>query len=193
MKFTVPFALAYLATGAYSYVAAPPTRIALDTPTLVQRDLKTAKSVLADVKNGFDSLDKAAKEFKGDPEPLKAAAGGLLNKVETGTVAINKMTPLSTFDCLSLIDPAKALKKQGEALAATLRSRKPEIEKYKQCTVTHDFLVKGADGSEKLITAVVNKVPDGVKKTVQDEAAGITKTLQELRDDFAPGKCNNAA
>ncbi|KAK3195984.1 hypothetical protein K4F52_000851 [Lecanicillium sp. MT-2017a] len=193
MHFSFPVALFYLATGAYSYVAfPPPTAVERSPPTIAERDLATATSVLADVRNGFDALSKAADEFNGDPAPLTAAASKLLEDVESGTTAINNMTPLSFFECLSLIDPAKKVGVQGQALADKLKSRKADVAKAKQCTVVHGFLDRGVSDSTALIAAIVKKVPSSLRGTVQDEGDKIVQTLKDAREEFAPGNCVDA-
>lgn len=193
MKFSVPVALLYFASGAYSFVAAPPPTASVDfPPTLVDRDLATATSVLADVKNGFNALADAAKVFNGDAGPLKAAASSLLSKVDSGTTAINNMTPLSTFDCFSLISPAQDLQKQGQALADQLKAKKDAIQQYKQCATTYAFLDQGVTESAALITAVVSKVPSSFQGTVQSEGDKVTQELKDTRDVFAPGNCSDA-
>ncbi len=194
MRFSLPVALFYLATGAYSYVASPPpTAVERSPPTIAERDLATATSVLADVKNGFDALSKAADEFSGDPGPLTAAAAALLSKAESGTTAVNNMTPLNIFDCLSLLTPAKNVAAQGQALADKLKSRKDDLAKAMQCTVVYGFLDRGVTDSTALITAIVNKVPSSVKGTVQSEGDKIVQTLKDARAAFAPGSCVDAA
>lgn len=193
MKFSIPVALFYLASGAHSLVAAPPpTLIERFPPTLVERDLATATSVLADVRNGFDALSAAAKEFNGNPEPMKAAAAVVLSKVATGTTALNKMTPLSFFDCLSLIAPAQELQKQGTALANQLKAKKDTIQQFKQCGTTFGFLNEGVTGSQGLITGVVAKVPSTFKGTVQTEGDKVTQQLKDIRDVFSPANCSDA-
>jgi hypothetical protein len=194
MRFTLPVALLYLATGAYSYVASPPpTAVKASPPTIAERDLATATSVLADVRDGFNSLSKAADEFNGDAGPLTDAAEKLLSDVESGTTAINSMTPLSFFDCLSLLDPAKEVAEQGKALAEKLKSRKDDVQKYRQCSVVYGFLDRGVNDSTTLIAAIVKKVPSSLRGTVQDEGDKITQTLKDARAEFAPGSCVDAA
>ncbi|EFY91614.1 hypothetical protein J3459_017679 [Metarhizium acridum] len=193
MKLSVTVALLCLASRAYSLVAAPPpTRVDSSVPTLVDRDLATATSVLADVKNGFVALAAAAKDFNGDPGPLKTAASGLLAKVESGTTAVKNMTPLSFFECLSLLAPAQDLQKQGKALSDQLKAKKDLIQQYKQCATTYGFLDTGVTDSVALITAVVSKVPSIFKDTVQNEGNKITQQLKDLRDAFAPGNCSDS-
>lgn len=190
MKFSFTVALLCLASGVYSLVAAPPpTRVDRSGPTLVDRDLATATSVLADVKNGFGSLGTAAKDFNGDPGPLKTAASSLLAKVDSGTTAIKNMTPLSFFECLSLLTPAQDLQKQGKALSDQLKAKKGLIQQYSQCATTYGFLDQGVTKSAVLITAVVSKVDSSFKDTVQKEGNKITQQLKDLRDDFGPGNC----
>lgn len=192
MKFSIPLALCYLTTGVYSYVAAePPTRVlARDVPSIVERDLATATSVLADVKNGFNKVSDATNGFSGDIAPFKSAAEGLLSTVSSGTTAVNNMTPLSTTDCFSLIGPAGDLKKQGQALADTLKGKKADLQKAGDCATVYDVLDRGYQASAGLITAIVNKVPSGFKSTVQSQGDEVTNTLKDTRDQFAPANCS---
>ncbi|CEJ92076.1 hypothetical protein VHEMI07753 [[Torrubiella] hemipterigena] len=164
---------------------------AVATPLAV-RDLATAKAVLNDVKTGLNNLQTAASAFKGDPTDLKKAASSLISTVEADTTKINNMTPLSTFDCLGLIQPAKDVGAQGKALAQQLRDRKADIEKAKQCATTHDFLATGATDSQALVDAVVKKVPSSLQDEVKKEAGDVVQTLKDLRDEFGPDKCHDA-
>lgn len=186
MKFTI--ASITLFACANALVASPVER---SPPTLVERDLATATSVLADVKNGFDALQKAAAAFNGDPTELKNTASALLAKIDSDTTAINNMTPLTVSECLSLIGPTDALQKQGEALAQQLESRIADVEKAKQCATVRDFLGKGVDESKALITALVNKVPTAVQGIVKDKGGKVTKTLQDAQAAFSEDKCKD--
>ncbi|OAA37676.1 cell wall protein [Metarhizium rileyi] len=194
MQFSLSVALLlYLASGAYSLVATPPsTRIDGSFSALVDRDIDTATSVLADVKTGFDALAVAVKDFQGDVAPLKAAASSLLGKVESGTTTVKDMTPLSVFDCLSLIGPAKDLQKQARLLADQFKAKKNDIQKYKQCAVTYGFIDQGVADSAVLIAVIVSKVPDAFQGTVQSQGDKVTQELKNIRDVFASGSCSDS-
>jgi ABC-type transporter Mla subunit MlaD len=93
---------------------------------------------------------------------------------------------------VSLTKPAQQLADQGQALADQLKAKKDVIQQYKQCKTTYDLLDRGYIASQGLITAVVNKVPSGLKKTVQDEGDKFTQTLKDTRDFFAASNCSDA-
>lgn len=187
MKFIIASFALFVCANAL--VASPVER---SPPTLVERDLATATSVLADVKAGFDSLQKAAAAFNGDPTELKNTASTLLAKISSDTTAISNMTPLTVSECLSLLGPTDALQKQGDALAKELESRIADVEKYKQCGTVRDFLAKGVDASKAMITALGNKVPSAVHGIVQDRGNKVTKTLQDAQAAFAEDKCKDS-
>lgn len=193
MKFLTALATILVAPGALSLaVSIPPPRSLRSSSRIAQRDISTATSVLASVKSGLGSLSDAAREFNGDAEPFKKAASGLLSTVESGTAVITKMTSLSTFDCLSLLSPAKELQKQGRALGDQLKAKKDVIQRYKQCGTTYGFLSRGVDDSAALITALVSKVPASFGGIVKGEGDKITQELKNAQDVFAPGNCLDA-
>ena len=188
MKFSI--VTAALFAGANAFVATPVER---SPPTLVERDLATVTSVLADVKTGFNNLQQAAANFNGDPAPLKNEAASVISKVEAGTTAITNMTPLTVNECLSLVGPSNDLAKQGDALAQELESRLADVEKAKQCGTVRDFLDKGVTDATALIAALKAKSPTAVQSVVQTQGNKITKSLQDAQAAFTTDKCVDAA
>ncbi|KAM3477755.1 hypothetical protein MY8738_006301 [Beauveria namnaoensis] len=187
MKFSL--ATVALFAGAQAFVATPVER---SPPTLVERDLPTVTSVLADVKTGFSNLQKAAADFNGDPQPLKNEAADVISKVEAGTTAITNMTPLTVNECLSLVGPSNELAKQGEALSQELQGRKADVQTAKECDTVRDFLNQGVTDAEALIAALKSKSPTAVQGVVQTQGNKITKPLKEAQAAFAGGNCKNA-
>lgn len=178
-----------LFAGAQAFVATPVER---SPPTLVERDLATVTSVLADVKTGFGNLQQAAANFNGDPEPLKNEPAAVISKVEAGTTAITNMTPLTVNECLSLVGPSNDLAKQGEALSQELQGRKSDVETAKECDTVRNFLNTGVTDAEALIAALKAKSPTAVQGVVQTQGNKITKPLKEAQAAFAGDKCVNA-
>ncbi|KAM3502685.1 hypothetical protein MY10362_004689 [Beauveria mimosiformis] len=188
MKFSL--ATVALFAGAQAFVATPVER---SPPTLVERDLATVTSVLADVKEGFSNLQQAAADFNGDPEPLKNEAASVISKVEAGTTAIQNMTPLTVNECLSLVGPSNELAKQGEALSQELQNRKGDVQAAKECGTVQDFLGQGVSYAEAMIAALKAKSPTAVQGVVQTQGDKITKPLKEAQSAFAGGQCVDAA
>ncbi|OAA72552.1 Cell wall galactomannoprotein [Cordyceps fumosorosea ARSEF 2679] len=188
MKFSI--VAATLAVGAHAFVATPVER---SPPTLVERDLATVTSVLADVKTGFNNLQAAAAAFNGDPGPLKAEAAAVISKVESGTIAVQNMTPLTVNECLSLVGPSNDLAKQGQSLVDELKSRLNDVQTAKECGTVLDFLNTGLTDAKALIAAIKAKSPTAVQSVVQTQGDKITKPLQDGQAAFGPGKCVNAA
>ncbi|KAM3455765.1 hypothetical protein MY3296_002183 [Beauveria thailandica] len=188
MKFSL--ATVALFAGAQAFVATPVER---SPPTLVERDLATVQSALNDVKEGFNSLQKAAAEFNGDPEPLKKEAASVISKVESGTVNIQNMTPLTVNECLSLVGPSNDLAKQGEALSTELQNRLGDVQTAKECDTVRDFLGKGVTDATILVEELKKKSPIAVQPVVQTQGNKIVKPLQEAQAAFADGKCVDAA
>ncbi|KAM3430037.1 hypothetical protein NHJ13734_007920 [Beauveria thailandica] len=188
MKFSL--ATVALFAGAQAFVATPVER---SPPTLVERDLATVTSVLADVKTGFNNLQAAAAAFNGDPEPLKKEAASVISKVESGTVAIQNMTPLTVNECLSLVGPSNDLAKQGEALSTELQNRLGDVETAKECNTVRDFLNKGVTDAGALVAGLKAKSPTAVQGVVQTQGDKIVKPLKEAQAAFADGKCTDAA
>ncbi|KAJ6784768.1 hypothetical protein PWT90_05728 [Aphanocladium album] len=186
MKF---FATLALVAGANALVASPVER---SPPTLVERDLATATSVLADVKNGFNALQAAAAAFNGDPTELKNTATEVIGKVESGTTAISNMTPLTVSECLSLVKPADDLAAQGDALAKELESRIADVQTAKQCGTVRDFLNKGVTDAQALVAALKTKVPSAVQGILDSKGKKIVKTLQDAQAAFTEDKCKDA-
>ncbi|OAA75711.1 Cell wall galactomannoprotein [Akanthomyces lecanii RCEF 1005] len=188
MKFSI--VTAALFAGANAFVATPVER---SPPTLVERDLATVTSVLADVKTGFSNLQQAAADFNGDPAPLKSEAASVISKVEAGTTAISNMTPLTVNECLSLVGPSNDLAKQGDALAQELESRIADVEKAKECGTVRDFLNKGVTDATALVAALKAKSPSAVQSIVQSQGNKIIKSLQNAQAAFTTDKCVDAA
>ncbi|TQV98952.1 hypothetical protein V2A60_007354 [Cordyceps javanica] len=188
MKFSI--VATTLFAGANAFVATPVER---SPPSLVERDLPTVTSVLADVKAGFANLQAAAAAFNGDPGPLKAEAASVISKVESGTTAISNMTPLTVNECLSLVSPSNDLAKQGEALSKELQSRLADVQTAKECDTVRNFLGTGVTDAEALIAALKAKSPTAVQGVVQTQGNKITKPLKDAQAAFAGDKCVNAA
>lgn len=186
MKFSI--AMVALVAGANAFVATPVER---SPPTLAERDLATATSVLADVKAGFDALDKVAETFNGDPTQLNASATALLAKVQAGTKAIQAMQPLTVGECLALVGPANDLAAQGDELSRELKSRLNDVAAAKQCATVRGFLNKGVTDAAALISALAGKVPAVLKSTVQSQGDKVTKTLKDAQAAFAEDKCRD--
>ncbi|KAM3544592.1 hypothetical protein ARSEF1564_002460 [Beauveria bassiana] len=187
MKFSL--ATVALFAGAQAFVATPVER---SPPTLVERDLATVTSVLADVKAGFSNLQQAAADFNGDPQPLKNEAAAVISKVEAGTTAITNMTPLTVNECLSLVGPSNDLAKQGDALSQELQGRLADVAKAKECGTVRNFLVTGVTDAEALIAALKAKSPTAVQGVVQTQGNKITKPLKEAQAAFTADKCVDA-
>ncbi|KAM3510686.1 hypothetical protein MY11210_005667 [Beauveria gryllotalpidicola] len=186
MKFSL--ATVALFAGAQAFVATPVER---SPPTLVERDLATVTSVLADVKTGFNNLQQAAAAFNGDPQPLKDEAASVISKVESGTAAVQAMTPLTVSECLSLVGPSNDLAKQGDALSQELQSRMGDVETAKECGTVQSFLDKGVTDASAFVDALKIKSPTAVQSIVQAQGDKIKKPLQEAQAAFAG--CSNAA
>ncbi len=179
-----------LVAGANAFVATPVER---SPPTLVERDLATVTSVLADVKTGFSNLQAAAAAFNGDPTQLKAEAASVISKVESGTTAIQNMTPITVGEALGLVGPSNDLAKQGEALATELKTRLPDVQTAKECGTVRSFLDKGVTDADALIAALKAKSPTAVQSVVQTQGNKITKPLKDAQAAFTADKCVDAA
>ncbi|KAM3557598.1 hypothetical protein MY1884_004435 [Beauveria asiatica] len=188
MKFSL--ATVALFAGAQAFVATPVDRW---LPTLVERDLATVKSVLADVKTGFEDLQQAVAAFNSDPEPLKKVAASVISKVESGTVAIQNMEPLTVNECLSLVGPSNDLAKQSEALSTDLQNHLTDFEKANQCGTVRNFVNKGVTEAEAFVAVLKAQSPAAVQAVVQTRGKNIVNPLKNAKTAFATGKCVDAA
>ncbi|OAR03090.1 hypothetical protein LLEC1_07469 [Akanthomyces lecanii] len=188
MKFSI--VTAALFAGANAFVATPVER---SPPTLVERELATVTSVLADVTTGFNNLQQAAADFNGDAAPLKNEAASVISKVEAGTTAISNMKPLTVGECLALVGPSNDLAKQGDDLAKELESRIADVEKAKECDTVRGFLDKGVTDATALVAALKAKSPTAVQGIVQAQGNKIIDSLKKAQAAFTTDKCVDAA
>lgn len=184
MKFTIAFTA--LVAGASAFVATPVKR---SGATLTDRDVDTVTSVLAEVKDGFNSLQQAANDFAGDATQLKQTAASVIDKVESGTTAIKNGTPLSLGEARSLVGPSNELAKQADSLATELENRLADVQSAKECGTVRSFLDTGLADAKELIAAIRSKVPAVAQGIINQQGNKILKPLQRAQAAFTADKC----
>ncbi|KAL0943168.1 cell wall protein [Colletotrichum truncatum] len=189
MKFTTEITLLTMAAGVF---AEAPTRVQRDTPSLVERDLATISGVIQQVDNQLKSLNTAVQGFNGDINGLATAAGGLVNTLQQGTQQVDATSEITLNEALNLQQFVTGLQTDGNALIKGLNDKKPEFEKANLCGVIVTNVEQTGASAQKLIDAVVKKVPQSVQQVASQLAGSFSKSLTDAKDNFAPGKCNNA-
>lgn len=153
----------------------------------------TAKSILQNLKQGFEALAGAANQFHGSPDGLTSAASGLLDNLEADLVRMQNIPSLKATQCLPLISPALAVEKHGNILAGVLKARRPEIELHSLCDTVEGFLSRGVETSAEFMTVLKGKVPLLVRPVVKLSGDMTIRTLKQLRDHFSSNVCINSA
>ncbi|KAF6807369.1 cell wall protein [Colletotrichum sojae] len=182
MKFT-DITLLTLAAGV---IAEAPTRV------VVERDLATIQGVITQVGNQLKSLNTAIQGFSGDITQLGTAAGSFITTLQQGTTQVEGTSEITLNEALNLQQYVSGLQNDGNALIKGLKDKRPEFEKANLCGVIGQQITSTGDSAQKLIDAVVKKVPQSVQQVAAQLAGGFAKSISETKDDFAPGKCNNA-
>ncbi|KJZ77669.1 hypothetical protein HIM_02846 [Hirsutella minnesotensis 3608] len=184
MKFSA-VTLACLATGAYSYIAEPPTKV-------YERDIATVTGAISAVGQGIDSLDSAVKGFSNDPQPVKDAADKLIATLKDSTTKVQGSDKLTLADALGLQDPVKSLQTKSEALVSELKARKQTIQKGGFCDLVRQQVNDISSNSDLLIKATVSKVPAEAQAIAENLAAGIKKVLGDANTEFNKDNCKSA-
>uniref|UniRef100_L2GBI9 Cell wall protein n=1 Tax=Colletotrichum fructicola (strain Nara gc5) TaxID=1213859 RepID=L2GBI9_COLFN len=165
MKFTTEITLLTLAAGAFAEM---PTRVQRDVPSVVERDLATISGVIQQVDNQLKSLNTA------------------------GTTQVDATSEITLNEALNLQQFVSGLQSDGNALIKGLNDKKPEFEKANLCNVIVTQIDQTGTSAQKLIDAVVKKVPQSVQSVASQLAGSFAKSLSDSKDNFSPGKCNNA-
>ncbi|CEJ80623.1 hypothetical protein VHEMI00797 [[Torrubiella] hemipterigena] len=151
----------------------------------------TAKSILQNLRQGFEALAGAANQFHGSPDGLTSAASGLLENLEADLVRMKNIPSLKATQCLPLVSPALKVEKHGNILAGVLKARRPEIELHSLCDTVEGFLSRGVDTSAEFMEVLKRKVPLLVRPVVKLSGDMTIKTLKQLRDHFSSDVCIN--
>lgn len=189
MKFTTEITLLALAAGAFAEM---PTRVQRDVPSVVERDLATISGVIQQVDNQLKSLNTAVQGFNGDINGLATAAGSLVSTLQQGTTQVDATSEITLNEALNLQQFVSGLQSDGNALIKGLNDKKPEFEKANLCNVIVTQIDQTGTSAQKLIDAVVKKVPQSVQSVASQLAGSFAKSLSDSKDNFSPGKCNNA-
>ncbi|KAF9877243.1 hypothetical protein CkaCkLH20_05509 [Colletotrichum karsti] len=189
MKFTTEITLLTLAAGAFAEM---PTRVQRDVPSVVERDLATISGVIQQVDNQLKMLNTAVQGFNGDINGLATAAGGFVNTLQQGTQQVEGTSEITLNEALNLQQFVTGLQSDGNALIKGLNDKKPEFEKANLCGVIVSQVDQTGTSAQKLIDAVVKKVPQSVQQVAAQLAGSFAKSLSDAKDNFSPGKCNNA-
>lgn len=184
MKFTA-VTVVCLATGVYSRLAEPPTRV-------FERDLATVSGVVTTAGNDIDNVDKAVQGFSGDSKPVEDAAQKLVSDLAEGQKKVEGSDVLSLGDAAALAPTVKDLQKKGQALADDLHSKKDAIEKAGLCDTTRKLVDNINTSSKSLISAVVSKVDPAAQELAKSLAQPLIDTLNKASDDFSESNCKNA-
>lgn len=175
MRFTTPLSLICLVTSAYSYV--------------VERDLKTVETVLADVQGDIDNLDTTVKAFNGDPEPVRSASSELINTINDGTAKVKATSDLSLSDTIALLGPVDELKEHAQTLVDDLKAKRPAVQDGKLCGDVRQQITSIKKASQGLTEAIVSKVPQSAKNIARDKANEVNEVLAEAEEAYSPANC----
>lgn len=189
MKFFTEITLLALAAGA---LAETPTRVQRDAPSVVERDLATISGVIQQVDNQLKQLSTAVQNFNGDLGGLAGAAGAFINTLQQGTQQVEQTSEITLNEALNLQQFVSGLQSDGNALIKGLNDKKPDFEKANLCGVLLSQVDQTGTSAQKLIDAVVKKVPQSIQQVASQLAGSFAKSLNDAKDTFSPGKCNNA-
>jgi len=167
--------------------------IGASSELLPPRDLATITAVVGTVDTNIKALTIAIQGFTSDPTQLNSASQSLLGSIRQGTVTISASAELSLADAISLQQLVASLQADGEALVSGLATKKRTFEQAGLCSVVFKTATDLGTASKALIDAVVSKVPEAARGVAQNLVSGVVTTLQKSTEDFAPGRCTNAA
>jgi hypothetical protein len=188
MKFSTQITLFALALGASARLQ-PPSNVVRSPPSLVERDLATVTSVIADVDTGIKALDKEVNAFSGDNSALDKAAENLISIIKAGTSKISSGSDLSLSDALALQSVVTGLQGDADTLVSDLSSKKSAFEEAALCSTLRQQTTDISTASKALIAAVVSKVPEAAQEIAKELASGVTKSLDKSQAEFAEGSC----
>ncbi|GAB0138827.1 hypothetical protein EsDP_00007049 [Epichloe bromicola] len=176
MKFLILTTLASTAFGAALY----------------ERDLATIKAAMTAAGTDIVGLDNSVKGFSGDPNSLLSASNKLIQTLKDGKAKVDPSSSLSLAEALGLQEPAKDLQSKGDALLASLKSKKDAIAAKGLCEATFTQASGVNTASKALIDSVVSKVPEAAQGIAKGIVAGLLKDLKEAEDTFSPANCKNS-
>jgi len=188
MKFSTQITFFALALGASARLQ-PPSNVVRSPPSLVERDLATVTSVIADVDTGIKALDKEVNAFSGDNSALDKAAENLISIIKAGTSKISSGSDLSLSDALALQSVVTGLQGDADTLVSDLSSKKSAFEEAALCSTLRQQTTDISTASKALIAAVVSKVPEAAQEIAKELASGVTKSLDKSQAEFAEGSC----
>ncbi|KAH6691267.1 cell wall protein [Plectosphaerella plurivora] len=187
MKFSASFALAAFAIGS----AVADNTIADNSAALAERDLQTVTSVITNVQTGMRNLNQALQSFNGDPAALSRSASELVNTLRQGATAVQGTTELTIQEAVNLQQSVGGLQSEGQTLVRNLEAQKPRLQQANLCDVVRQQVGQVNQGAGQLITAVVGKVPEGVRQIAQQMTQAFTQVLAQTEQSFSAQRCVN--
>jgi hypothetical protein len=137
------------------------------------------------------NLNQALQSFNGDPSGLQRSAGELVNTLRQGATAVQGTTELTIQEAVGLQQSVGGLQSEGQTLVRNLEAQKPRLQQANLCDVVRQQVGQVNQGAGQLITAVVGKVPEGVRQIAQQMTQAFTQVLAQTEQSFSAQQCVN--
>lgn len=173
MKFTLSFLTMTLSASV------------LATPTMVERDLASIKSVISGIGAKVDTLHTSIKSYNGgNTQSIESASDTLVDAINSGTAKVKGTEELDSMSALGLQKPVSDLKDQVQATITDLTGKKQQIVAAGKGGVTLDDLKKQKTAATQFSDTVVSKVPKNLQDIAENLSSGVSNAIQKGIDDF---------
>lgn len=154
-------------------------------PKHSKRDAQVFLDAFTSVNEQVTVLETAMTDFAGDATDVSAASAELIKRIEAGTTAVSAEPELTSTEALGLVGPIQDLTTDINAsIDATIEQEPAFIEAGIEADILESLNAQKA-GSGAFSEAVVDKVPEALKDTAAQLAAGIADAIQRGIDAYS--------
>ena len=164
--------------------------------TLVKRDLKTITEALISVNSAADTFDKSIKSFDGSSGSIstfKTNSRNVRKAITTGTTNVQDTGPISIPEALSAKPIADAVIRTLNQTILDLIAKQGTFDSSGTSAVVLEQLQKQSSASQKLVQAIVSKVPSIASGVAQKVIGQIDSAFQRGIEAFQGSASSSAS
>lgn len=151
---------------------------------IARRDIDTFETVISDIGDGTDKLDKKVKAFKGDGDDVENESEKLISTIKKGVKTVKGEDDLDSSGALELTGPVKKLTKKVETLVDDVIDKKKDFVSADLGGKMKKNLNQQYDAAKSLADAISDKVPDSLSDIADKLSSGITDAIQKGIDEY---------
>lgn len=159
-------------------------------PNIGQTDSFVMAEVMSSIQSAVDSFAATVSDIpnKGTND-LTTKGKALASTIKSGATRVQSSPSLPLDQALKLVPEFDKVQDRVTSVEKELFAQLPAIQAAEQCVPVRNMVEEILQSTMDCLEVALPKIPALGQPLATMKIAEVTKTLHNMKDDFAPGKC----